>query len=115
AKAPRAFWPPSLSAPALGLAPSSSIFLFFAKASLLVFGSGLVALPFIHEGAVHQFHWVTERQFLDSVAVGLMTPGPILMTVGFMGFLTAGFLGDLAATAGLFFPAYTLILLLAPL
>jgi chromate transporter len=74
-----------------------------------------VALPFIHEGAVLQYHWVTERQFLDALAVGLLTPGPILMAVGFMGFLTAGVVGDLAATAGLFFPAYSLILLVAPL
>ncbi len=98
------------------LTPSlPALFLFFAKASLLVFGSGLVILPFLHGEMVRDQGWLTDRQFLDSVAVGLVTPGPFLMVVGFMGFLIRGWQGALAAFGGLFLPAYLLVLLLAPL
>src|SRR5829696_6872891 len=90
------------------------IFLYFGQASLLVFGSGLAIVPFLHGGVVQQFHWLTERQFLDAVAVSMITPGPVVITVAFMGFLVAGLAGSLAAAAGMFLPTYLAVVLTAP-
>ncbi len=70
---------------------------FFAKAGLFVFGSGLAIVPFLHGGVVVQHHWLTERQFLDAVAVAMITPGPVVITVAFIGFLVAGLSGAIAA------------------
>jgi chromate transporter len=104
---------------ALLVAPASAgllwkIFLYFAQASLLVFGSGLAIVPFLHGGAVQQFHWLTERQFLDAVAVSMITPGPVVITVAFIGFLVAGLAGSLAASFGMFLPTYLAVVLTAP-
>ena len=101
------------------VAPASSgllwkIFLYFGQASLLVFGSGLAIVPFLHGGVVQQFHWLTERQFLDAVAVSMITPGPVVITVAFIGFLVAGLAGSLAAAAGMFLPTYLAVVLTAP-
>jgi chromate transporter len=101
------------------VAPASAgllwkIFLYFAQASLLVFGSGLAIVPFLHGGVVQQFHWLTERQFLDAVAVSMITPGPVVITVAFIGFLVAGLAGSLAAAFGMFLPTYLAVVLNAP-
>jgi len=96
-------------------APTSpAIFMYFASAGLFVFGSGLAIVPFLHSGVVQQHHWLTERQFLDAVAVALITPGPVVITVAFIGYLVAGMLGAIAAAAGVFAPVYLLTLVFAP-
>jgi chromate transporter len=96
------------------VAPIGFIFSYFAGAGLFVFGSGLAIVPFLHGGVVQTFHWITERQFLDAVAVSLITPGPVVITVAFIGYLVAGLPGACAAAAGVFLPVYLVTLLLAP-
>jgi chromate transporter len=91
-----------------------ALFVYFASAGLFVFGSGLAIVPFLHGGVVQQHHWLTERQFLDAVAVALITPGPVVITVAFIGYLVAGTLGATAAAMGVFAPVYVITLLLAP-
>lgn len=73
------------------------IALFFTKAGAFVFGSGLAIVPFLHGSVVNEFHWLNERQFLDAVAVAMITPGPVVITVGFIGYLVAGFPGACVA------------------
>jgi chromate transporter len=90
------------------------VFAFFAKASLVVFGSGLAVVPFLHGGVVTSFGWLTERQFLDAVAVSMITPGPVVITVAFIGYLVAGPLGGLVAALGMFLPTYLAVVLVAP-
>jgi chromate transporter len=87
---------------------------FFAKASVVVFGSGLAVVPFLHGGAVGQYGWLTERQFLDAVAVSMITPGPVVITVAFIGYLVAGPLGGFIAAVGMFLPTYLAVVLAAP-
>src|SRR4030095_918744 len=70
---------------------------YFAEAGSFVFGSGLAIVPFLHGGVVHDFHWLPERQFVDAVAVAMITPGPVVITVAFIGYLVAGPLGATAA------------------
>jgi chromate transporter len=89
------------------------LLLYFAKAGAFVFGSGLAIVPFLHGGTVRDMHWLTERQFLDAVAVSMITPGPVVITVAFIGYLVAGPLGAAAAAVGVFLPAYLLIVLCA--
>jgi chromate transporter len=86
---------------------------FFAKAGAVVFGSGLAIVPFLHGTVVQQQHWLTERQFLDAVAVAMITPGPVVITVAFIGYLVAGPLGATAAAVGVFLPVYLLVILFA--
>jgi chromate transporter len=88
--------------------------LFFAKAGTFVFGSGLAIVPFLHSGVVLENQWLTEQQFLDSVAVAMITPGPVVITVGFIGYLVNGFLGALVAALATFLPCYLFTILLAP-
>jgi chromate transporter len=90
------------------------IFLYFGQASLVVFGSGLAIIPFLHGGVVQQFNWLTERQFLDAIAVSMITPGPVVITVAFIGYLVAGLAGSLAAALGMFLPTYLAVVLAAP-
>jgi chromate transporter len=90
------------------------IFVFFAKAGLFVFGSGLAMVPFLQAGVVQEHRWLTERQFLDAVAVAMITPGPVVITVAFIGYLVAGVSGAFAAAAGVFLPVYIVVMLLAP-
>ncbi|MFL5402576.1 MAG: chromate transporter [Gemmatimonadales bacterium] len=92
----------------------SKLFYYFAAASMLVFGSGLAIVPFLHAGVVQQFHWLNERQFLDAVAVSMITPGPVVITVAFIGFLVAGLAGSLVAALGMFLPTYLVVVLAAP-
>ena len=104
---------PMLGGAALPAATAATLFVYFAGAGLFVFGSGLAIVPFLHAGVVQQHHWLTERQFLDAVAVALITPGPVVITVAFIGFLVAGPLGATAAAAGVFAPVYLITILLA--
>jgi chromate transporter len=87
---------------------------YFTEAGAFVFGSGLAIVPFLHGGVVDQFHWLTERQFLDAVAVAMITPGPVVITVAFIGFLVSGFAGALVSAAGVFLPPYLVVIVLAP-
>jgi chromate transporter len=88
--------------------------LFFAKAGAFVFGSGLAIVPFLLDGVVNQHHWLTNAQFLDAVAVAMITPGPVVITVGFIGFLIAGLAGATVAAAATFLPCYLFTIIPAP-
>ncbi len=90
------------------------IALFFTKAGAFVFGSGLAIVPFLHSGVVREFGWLTEAEFVDSVAVAMITPGPVVITVGFIGYLVAGFPGASVAALATFLPCFLFTVLLAP-
>jgi chromate transporter len=90
------------------------VFLYFAKAGLFVFGSGLAIVPFLYGGVVQGHHWITDHQFVDAVAVAMITPGPVVITVAFIGYLVAGVGGATAAALGVFLPVYGVVILLAP-
>jgi len=90
------------------------IFIFFAKAGAFIFGSGLAIVPFLYGGVVKEYHWLTDRQFLDAVAVAMITPGPVVITVGFIGFLVNGFSGACMAALGTFLPCYLFTVIPAP-
>jgi chromate transporter len=90
------------------------ILLFFTKAGAFVFGSGLAIVPFLHQGVVQQFGWLNEHQFIDAVAVAMITPGPVVITVVFIGYLVAGLLGGTAAAIGIFLPVYLFTVVPAP-
>jgi chromate transporter len=87
---------------------------YFAEAGAFVFGSGLAIVPFLQGGVVNDFHWLTDRQFLDAVAVAMITPGPVVITVAFIGYLVAGPLGAIVASIGVFLPCYLFVILPAP-
>jgi chromate transporter len=87
---------------------------FFLKAGAFVFGSGLAIVPFLHGGVVSEFHWLTEEQFLDAVAVAMITPGPVVITVGFIGYLVGGFPGAVVAATATFLPCYLFTVIPAP-
>jgi chromate transporter len=91
-----------------------ALFFFFLKAGAFVFGSGLAIVPFLYGGVVAKFHWLTERQFVDAVAVAMITPGPVVITAGFIGYLVAGALGAVAAAWAVFAPPYFIVLFGAP-
>lgn len=91
-----------------------NIFTFFAKAGAFVFGSGLAIVPFLYGGVVNDYHWLTDRQFIDAVAVAMITPGPVVITVGFIGFLVAGFSGASVAALATFLPCYLFTIIPAP-
>jgi chromate transporter len=112
----------AVTAPVLAaLAPDTSgsiigkLLLFFLKAGSLTFGSGLVIVPFLEQGLVQQFGWLDQRQFLIAVAIGMISPGPVVITATFVGYLVAGFWGSLASTIGIFLPSFLLVLIAAPL
>ena len=88
---------------------------FFLKAGSLTFGSGLVIVPFLEKGLVQESGWLNPREFLVAVAVGMMSPGPVVITATFVGFLVAGFWGSLVSTVGIFLPSFILILVVAPI
>jgi chromate transporter len=101
------------------LAPASSATLatlawYFAEAGAFVFGSGLAIVPFLHGGVVTQFHWLSEQQFLDAVAVAMITPGPVVITVAFIGYLVGGPLGAVVAALASFLPCYLFTIVPAP-
>lgn len=90
------------------------IALFFAEAGAFVFGSGLAIVPFLHSGVVVENQWLSEHQFVDAVAVAMITPGPVVITVGFIGYLVAGFPGAMVAALATFLPCYLFTIALAP-
>lgn len=90
------------------------IALFFTKAGAFVFGSGLAIVPFLHSGVVTEYGWLTEHEFIDAVAVAMITPGPVVITVGFIGYLVAGFPGAVVAALATFLPCYLFTVLPAP-
>jgi chromate transporter len=107
-----------LAATALAKAATGStlakLLLFFLKAGSLTFGSGLVIVPFLEQGLVHEYGWLDQRQFLIAVAIGMISPGPVVITATFVGYLVAGFWGSLVSTIGIFLPSFILVLIAAP-
>ncbi len=91
------------------------LLVFFLKAGSLTFGSGLVIVPFLEKGLVQQTGWLNERQFLVAVAMGMLSPGPVVITATFVGYLVAGFWGSLVSTVGIFLPSFLLVLIVAPM
>jgi chromate transporter len=113
-------WRRQPSAPSLiplfaSFSTTNTLFLFFLKSSLFVFGSGLAIVPFLHGGVVQEHHWLTETQFLDAVAVAMITPGPVVITVAFIGYLVSGMVGASAAALGVFLPVYLFVVVVGPL
>jgi chromate transporter len=90
------------------------IAIFFTKAGAFVFGSGLAIVPFLHSGVVTEYHWLNEQEFIDAVAVAMITPGPVVITVAFIGYLVAGFPGACVAALATFLPCYLFTVLPAP-
>ena len=90
------------------------VFLYFTKAGMFVFGSGLAVVPFLYGGVVQGHHWLNDHQFVDAVAVAMITPGPVVITVAFIGYLVAGLGGATAAALGIFLPVYLVVVVLAP-
>ena len=106
------------SAPIAAAASGSTLIkllLFFLKAGSLTFGSGLVIVPFLEQGLVREYGWLDQRQFLIAVAIGMISPGPVVITATFVGYLVAGFWGSLVSTVGIFLPSFILVLIAAPL
>jgi chromate transporter len=101
--------------PITSSATLSKLLLFFLKAGALTFGSGLVIVPFLQQGVVQEHGWLGEREFLIAVAIGMISPGPVVITATFVGYLVAGFWGAVAATIGIFLPSFLLILVAAPI
>jgi chromate transporter len=95
-------------------AAGGTLFWFFAKAGAFVFGSGLAIVPFLYGGVVREHGWLTDQQFLDAVAVAMITPGPVVITVAFIGYLVQGFSGAVLASLGVFLPCYLFVVLPAP-
>jgi len=101
---------PATQGPILG-----KLLLFFLKAGSLTFGSGLVIVPFLEKGLVQQTGWLDERQFLVAVAMGMLSPGPVVITATFVGYVVAGFWGSVISTIGIFLPSFLLVLIVAPI
>jgi chromate transporter len=91
------------------------LLLFFVKAGSLTFGSGLVIVPFLEKGLVQNTGWLNERQFLVAVAIGMISPGPVVITATFVGYLVAGFWGATVSTIGIFLPSFLFVLVVAPI
>ena len=98
----------------LDLSLLAQIGVFFAKAGAFVFGSGLAIVPFLYGGVVTEHHWLNDKQFVDAVAVAMITPGPVVITVGFIGYLVAGLAGACVAALGTFLPCYLFTVIPAP-
>jgi chromate transporter len=116
---------PSSTTPLLGLASLkllkgvaldqlAQLGIFFFKAGAFTFGSGLAVAPFIYQGAVLKYKWLTEPEFLDTVAVGMITPGPVVIMATFAGYLVQGFWGAFVASLGVFLPIYLMVIFAAP-
>ena len=98
-----------------GLPILGKLLFFFLKAGSLTFGSGLVIVPFLEKGLVQNTGWLNEREFLVAVAIGMISPGPVVITATFVGYLVAGFWGATVSTIGIFLPSFLLVLLVAPI
>jgi chromate transporter len=110
--------PLTITAPVASAATGSTLtklLLFFLKAGSLTFGSGLVIVPFLEQGLVREYEWLDQRQFLIAVAIGMISPGPVVITATFVGYLVAGFWGSLVSTVGIFLPSFILVLIAAPI
>src|SRR5437773_4809258 len=108
----------AVTAPTTNAAAGSilgKLLLFFLKAGSLTFGSGLVIVPFLEKGLVQQTGWLDERQFLIAVAMGMISPGPVVITATFVGYLVAGFWGSFVSTVGIFLPSFLFVLIVAPI
>jgi chromate transporter len=90
------------------------LFLYFVQSGSVVFGSGLAIVPFLYGGVVQQYHWLTDKQFVDAVAVAMITPGPVVITVAFIGYLVSALPGAIAAALGVFLPVYLFVIVLTP-
>jgi chromate transporter len=90
------------------------LLVFFGKAGAFIFGSGLAIVPFLYGGVVQEHRWLTEQQFVDAVAVAMLTPGPVVITVAFIGYLVAGVPGAVAAAVGVFLPVYLFVVIPFP-
>jgi len=90
------------------------IFIYFAEAGAFVFGSGLAIVPFLYGGVVEQYHWLTQQEFVDAVAVAMITPGPVVITVAFIGYLVGGPIGATVAAVAVFLPCYLFVIIPAP-
>lgn len=105
----------SLAAPfGINLSPLEKLFSFFLQAGTFAFGGGLAILPFLHSG-IEQNHWVTQKQFIDAIAVAMITPGPVVIAASFIGYLVAGLPGAIVSTIAIFLPVYLIVILLTPL
>ena len=104
----------SLAAVAIDWPTLAQIALFFGEAGAFVFGSGLAIVPFLYGGVVTEHHWLNDRQFVDAVAVAMITPGPVVITVGFIGYLVAGVAGAVTAALATFLPCYLFTIIPAP-
>jgi chromate transporter len=91
------------------------LFAFFFRTGLLVFGSGLVIVSFVKAYVVDQYHWLDNRTFLDAVAIGMISPGPVVITATFVGYMVGGFIGAVAATVGIFLPSIVLTIVGTPI
>jgi chromate transporter len=111
---PLPLWSVSGLAGPAGAATLWTIGWYFAEAGAFVFGSGLAIVPFLRVGVVDQFHWLNDQQFLDAVAVAMITPGPVVITVAFIGYLVAGLSGAVVAALATFLPCYLFTILPAP-
>lgn len=109
-KAPLVWFIPAGIIPVISLPMLAALGGFFLIAGAFTFGSGLAIVPFLHQGVVVEHHWLTERQFLDAVAVGIITPGPVVITAAFVGYLVSGFWGSLIAAVAVFLPVYLFVL-----
>ena len=105
----------ALVAPTATGSTMAKLLLFFLKAGSLTFGSGLVIVPFLEQGLVREYGWLDQRQFLIAVAIGMISPGPVVITATFVGYLVAGFWGSLISTVGIFMPSFILVLIAAPI
>ena len=116
AKAPPAFLRRAKTACLVVATPDLllQLFWFFAKAGAFIFGSGLAIVPFLYGGVVQEYRWLDDKQFVDAVAVAMLTPGPIVITVAFIGYLVASFPGALAAAIGVFLPVYLFVVIPFP-
>ncbi len=98
----------------MSLSETTKFFAFFAKSGAFVFGSGLAIVPFLYSGVVNEFRWLTEQQFLDAVAIAMFSPGPVVITVAFIGFMKGGVVGSFLASIGTFLPCYLFTVIPAP-
>jgi chromate transporter len=111
---PLPLWSISGLAGPASAATVATIAWYFAEAGAFVFGSGLAIVPFLHGGVVTRYQWLTDQQFLDAVAVAMITPGPVVIAVAFIGYLVAGPLGACVAALAIFFPCYLFTVIPAP-